>query len=376
MENKSQIKLILAGVVILFCLVVIAASFDVQRISGNEIGVRETWSGVDAKPLASGVYFRNRWTTSIFPYDMSNKVFVMNDKNGPEEKGVGRASDAYLVQSADQQDMHINLNVRWRVDPDKTIAIHTKYRAYRSRDQEDIIEERLIRPEVMRIVKNHATKKKAMEAYSGDGLVSLQKDIEAELSDPVGEIRKQGVIVDNFVIEKIVLDPNYTAEIKARQIAQQKKLRADEETKAADADALKAKSVAQADLNKAVVEAERDKQVAILRASQEAQAQVLAAEAAAKKVVLAAQAEKDAAENRAAAILAEGRAQAEAQKLKFTAYSAVGADVFAQIEISKSMGTAFQNFNGFFPPNMTMTTVSKDFLDAVKSFSGQGKTAK
>ena len=381
MDRKIPHKLIVAIVGLILVIFGISISFDVQRVSGNEIGIRETWSGVDKTPLPPSVYIRNRWTTSIFPYDMSNKIFVMNDKRSAEETGVGRESDAYLVQSADQQDMHINLNVRWRLDPEKTLSIHTKYRAYRAREQETIIEERLIRPVVMRVVKNHATKMTAMKAYSGDGLVALQTDIEKELADPSGEIRQQGVIVDNFVIEKIALDPNYTAEIKARQIAQQKKLRADEETKAADAEALKVKSVAQADLNRAVVEAERDKQVAILKAQQEAAARVtqaeaqkeqtvLEAQASAERVTIAAKAEKEAAENRADAILAEGRAKAEAQKLSFSAYSVSGGETYAMIEISKNMGDAFKNFNGYIPPNMNITSISTDFLKAVQDFTG------
>lgn len=381
-ESTIPFKAIASIVIVLILVVAGFAIFDLETIGGSEIGVRETMSGVDSDSLGPGVYSRNRVTTTIYRYDMTSQVFVMNDTppgSGGSEKG--RDYDPYLVQSADQQDMHINLSVRWRYDPTKVVDIHKGYHSH-VESPPGLIEERLLRNSVQLIVKNHATKMKAADAYSGEGLVRLQTEIEQDLAATNGELREKGVIVENFVIEKIALDPNYVAEIKARQIAQQKKLRADEETKAAEADALKARAVAQADLNRAVVEAQRDKEVAKLKAEQvaaatltaaEAQKQqtILAAEADASRLKIASEAEKAAAENRAAAILAEGRAKAEAQKLLYAAYEGVGGQTFAQIEVSRNMGTAFQNFNGFLPQNMNFTSLSGDFMGAIRTALGQ-----
>jgi hypothetical protein len=98
---------------------------------------------------------------------------------------------------------------------------------------------------------------------------------------------------------------------------------------------------------------------------------ILAAEADASRLKIASEAERAAAENRAAAILAEGRAKAEAQKLQYAAYDGVGGQIFAQIEISKNMGSAFQNFNGFLPQSMSFTSLSGDFMGAIRTALGQ-----
>ncbi len=379
MNQDVPIKsLFVIGLIIVLLL---SATFivNIKTVSGSEVGVKETWQGVATDPLPAGTYIVNRFTTNIYRYDMTSRVFVMNDTPPTQgEVGHGRDYDAYLVQSQDQQDMHINLSVRWRFDQASIINIHKTFHAHIKSADPNIIEERLLRNTVQLVVKNHATKMKATEAYSGEGLVRLQTEIEKDLSSPEGELRKQGIIVENFVIEKIGLDPKYTEEIKARQIAQQKQLRAVEETKAAEADAIRVKAVAQADLNKAVVEAERDKQVAKLKAEQEAartltaaeaqkQQTILSAEAEAQRLKISSEAEKAAAQNRAEAILAEGRAKAEAQKLLYSAYDGVGGQTFAQVEISRNMGTAFQNFNGFLPQNMSFTSLSGDFLGAVRA---------
>jgi len=377
---RPSVVLSVVGGLISVAVLALAGSFTMEGVKGNEVGVLETFSGgVNPTPLAPKTYWRFRPTESIYHYDVSNQVFVMNDVTAHKgEKGKGRDSDAYLVQSSDQQDMHINLNVRWRIDAAKVVQLHKTYHAHMNADNDDILEERLIRPAIMFIVKNHATRMKAMEAYSGDGLVKLQSDIEHELASTEGTLREQGVIVDNFVIEKITLDPKYTEEIKARQIAQQKKLRADEETKAAEADALKAKAVAQADLNKAVVEAQRDKEVAILKAEQLAAAQVTAAKAAkeqtvlnaeanAKQVTIAADAEKSAAEARASAIKALGEANAAAKKLEFSSYSAPGAEIYAQIQIAQSMGNSLSGIQGYLPQGMNVSLLSDNFMSAIRS---------
>lgn len=381
--SDFPVKLAVAGVLGVALLISGVSVVDLETVAGSEVGIKETWSGVDPDPLPPGTYSRNRLTTNIYRYDMTSRVFVMNDTPGTAgESGKGRDYDAYLVQSQDQQDMHINLSVRWRFDRPSVVSIHKNYNAHMDAADPNIIEERLLRNTVQLVVKNHATKMKATDAYSGIGLVQLQTEIEQDLAAADGELRKQGIVVENFVIEKIGLDPNYTQEIKARQIAQQKKLRADEETKAAEADALRVRAVAQADLNKAVVEANRDKQVAQLKAEQEAAAKltaaeaqkqqtILAAEAEAERLKIASEAEKAAAENRAIAVLAEGKARAEAQTLLYAAYEGVGGQTFAQIEVSRNMGAAFQNFNGFLPQNMSFTSLSGDFMGAIRTALGQ-----
>ena len=276
--SSSEGKLFLGLGVLAVSAIGLLATYDLTTIHGSELGVRETWGGVDPNPMSPATFVRNRWTHTIYRYDMTTQMFVMNDTTLEKgESGRGRDYDPYVVQSSDQQDMHINLSVRWRFDPTKIISIHQNYHSHVGNRDQNIIEERLLRNTVQRVVKNHATEKKAIEAYSGNGLVELQASIEKDLADPNGELRQQGVIVENFVIEKIGLDAKYTEEIKARQIAQQQQLRAVEETKASEAMALKAKADAQANLNTQVVGAERDKQIAILKAEQEQAVTVLAA---------------------------------------------------------------------------------------------------
>jgi regulator of protease activity HflC (stomatin/prohibitin superfamily) len=379
---RNYTPLIVVGVIAAVLLVISLILFDIETIAGNEYGVKETWSeGVVEEYLLPKTYILfPGFTQKIYHYDASSRVFVMNDQDGAVEYGEGRRRDSYMVQSAEGQDMRISLNVRWRIDPEKVIQLHKTVR--------ENIEEKILRPELMRVVKDEATLRTAIEAYSGVGLVQLQSDILARLSDRTNELGLRGVIVENFVIESIGLDPEYVGEIKARQVAIQREMRAREETKAALAEAEKVKAEAQAEFEKFVVEGKRDKEVGILMAQKQAEQEVLAAEASKKQVVLAAEAaaqqvelaagadkkrvvlaaegEKEAGELKAQAIIAIGKAEAQATELKLRAYTAAGPDAFVQIEVAKYMAEAFKNIDGYLPQDMKVNLLSESFMDAVK----------
>lgn len=369
-------KSILTIVLLIGGIIATMLLFEITTVHGNEYGVKETWGdGVVADPLAPKTYFLfPGFTQKIYTYDMAMQVWVMNDKSNAAERAEGRAADSYLVQSKDQQDMRISLQVQWQRDPAHVVQLHKIAR--------DAVEERLLRPEVMRIVKDEATKRTALEAYSGEGLVALQNAIESRLADVNGELRQRGVHVAKFVVEHIGLDPKYTEQIVARQVAIQAKLRADEETKTAFAQAEKAKADAQANYEKVIVEAKRDKEQGILMAEKEKQQKVLAAEASARQVELAAEAEKNqnvlraegdktSGELRASAIIALGRAEAEAKKLQLSAYAVPGADAFVKVEVSKQMALAFQNIKGYLPEGMNVTLLAEQFDKGVSVLVGQ-----
>ena len=384
MSPKSIVSLVVVGLIIVALVAVSILMVDIVTVAGNQIGVLETWKDGVVEPAKQPKTYVliPGFMKKIYTYDVSSQVFVMNDVT--ERVAKGRRQDSYLVQSTEGQDMRISLNVQWRMDPAKVIQIHKTIRYD--------IEEKILRPGIMRIVKDAATTRNAIEAYSGPGLVELQSDIFDRMVAPDGELRTRGVIVENFVIEGIGLDRDYVGQIKAKQVAIQRKLRADEETTAAEAEALRAKAEAQADYEKQVVEAKRDKEVGILDAQKQAEQEVLRAEAEARKVVLAAQAaaqqvelaaaakktqvvlaaegERDAGELRATAILAIGQAEAEATKLKLGAYAVPGADVFVKIEVAKQMAQGFKNISGYLPQDMKINLLSESFLDAVRQVTG------
>ncbi len=357
---KTKITLLLTLALALVALIVTLLTVQIKTVKGDEIAVKETWgAGVLDETFGPKTYFLiPGFAETLYPYKISQQVYVMNDD--PNDASDGRAKDSYLVQSREGQDMRLSLAVQWRRDPAKIVELHKTVGFI-----ENGVEEKILRPELMRIVKDEATVMSALEAYSGDGLVKLQNGILAKLRSETGELRKRGVIVDVFVIQHNSLDPSYVQQIKDKQVAVQENLKNQEQAKAAVSAAAKAKAEAQAAYERAVVDAERDKQVGVLFAEKEAQQQILGAEAEKKKVVLAAEGQAESGKLTAQGILAVGQAQAEADKLKMLAYTGAGADNFVKIEVAKSMAEAYKNISGYLPSDMNVNLLSDNFNKGV-----------
>jgi regulator of protease activity HflC (stomatin/prohibitin superfamily) len=349
-------KLITIAIVLAIVGILALTMLKWETVKGNQVGIKETMSGIQTNILFPRTYFLWRGFEDIIPYDASSQVYELTN---------------YKVQSVEGQDLIIDLAIRYRIDTAKLYTIHTTLR--------ENFNKKVIEPAVQRIVKDEGTKLRAIDAYSGTNLVALQNAIEGDLTRPESDLRTRGFIVEAFVIRHIELDSNYVAEIKKKQTATQQQLRAVEEEKAATAEALVAKAKAQADLNKAVVEAERDAKVQVLKAQADNERVILAAKAEQEQAVLKAKGEQQrftleaegkmqAAISEAKGIEALGKAKADAQRQLLESYKVEGADAYVTIEVSKNVSDGMKNIAGYLPSTMSVNVISDDILKSVQGF--------
>lgn len=393
-QTYSQRGLAVSGVLVIVALVgLLVASLllvKIRTVEGNEIGVLETWSeGVINEPLTPKTYwYMPGFNKSVFTYTTSGRVFVMNDKDDAQEPFAnGRRSDVLVVNSLDNQQVRFHITLTWRIDPAHVVSLHKNYR--------DNIEERLIRPEIVNEVGIRATVQNAIDLYSGPKLNALRELVNTELRNPNGKLAQSGVIVDRFVIEKPRLNPDYEKVIESRQLAIAQESQAREQQKANLAIAEAAKAAALKGQYEAIVQAETSKQRGILEqeaisqkavieaaanakntiVTQNAESEkiVIAATAEAKRNVAISEAQKTAELNRAVAIEAVGKAQAEANKLLLGSYAVPGSELYTRIQVAGSLSKSFENVRGYLPQNVTYNTVAESFDKGVSLLVGQPK---
>jgi len=82
------------------------------------------------------------------------------------------------------------------------------------------------------------------------------------------------------------------------------------------------------------------------------------------------EASKKAELNRAIAIEAVGKAQAQANQLLLTSYSVQGADLYTRIQVAQSFAQAINNVR-YYPPNATFNTIAADFDKGLSLLVGQ-----
>jgi len=331
--------------------------FNWQHVKGNERLVTQNFrTGVSQEIVSSGTFFYVPLTTTVYKYNVGTEKFIMGNK----ELYNGKGSDfvdypAYTITTGGngkEQPATFSVTLQYRLDPTKLVALHNK--------AQNSYEDLIIKPALTRIISDQATILSVLDFYSGTGRVDLQRNIEKAISEHP-ELSGAGIMVETFVIDSIDLDKAYVEEITGRQLASQKKLRAVEETRAAEEVAKRVEAEAEADKLKKIVEADAAKQQRVKAAEASASEVELAAKADATKVKAAAEASRFQKEQDARGLLAQGTAEAEvAQKKAAAKYSGEAGARQAQVEIELARVDMFKNMkiDGVLPEKTILTIIN------------------
>ena len=294
----------------LFVVVIIAwmgiKTLGVDVIQGNEAAVRQHWKrGVVQDVYRDGTHFYPGWFWDTHKYNIGTQKITFdsapnNDAEYPRiivNVGENGGQEAYIAISA-------NYRIGWEIkngspvfSPSKLVALH---KDGIGKNYESVILKRTI----VDVVNQIARPNEALSIYSGKGFVDFKNAIDQALKDhPV--FAERGILIENTIVYKVYLDPKYEAEISAKQLAVQAKLRKIEETKAAEEEARRQFALSQASVEKRTQEAEAAKIERIKSAEAEKSEQVLKAEG-----------KRDSDLAKAAGVLAIGEAEAKVAELK------------------------------------------------------------
>ncbi len=317
-----------------------------ERIEGNERAVVQNWSdGVLAETLGAGTHFYMPIFTKLYKYQIGTEKFIMGDKafykNADSDYVDFQAVTFTTGGNGKEQPATFSVTLQYQLDAKKLVELHKAA----GQNYEDLI----IKPALTRIISDLSTTQTVLDFYSGEGRVGLQKGIERAITEHP-ELSKVGIVVTTFVIDDISLDPKYVAEITGRQIATQKKLRAIEETAAAEELAKKAHADAQVKKNERIVAAEAA-----------AKELTLGAQATADQAKLVAEAARYTKEQDAKGLLAQGLAQAQVSlENKRSKYDGESGARQAQVEIEQARTERLKNFKitGVIPEGTAMTLIS------------------
>lgn len=327
MDAEKFVKSVIGFTIGFVVLLIIGWNFFAAiKIEGNQIAVIQDWKkGVLDKTLPSGTHFYNNWAWDIYPYDIGTQKITFDD--GQNKDAEWPAIQVEVGENGGQK-AKIAVSCNYRLNPAKVVDIH---KAGIGKTYEAVILKREIVDTVNEIARPHAS---ALELYSGSGFVRFKNDVDKALKENIF-LRNKGIEVENTIIYQVHLDPAYEAEIAGKQIAQQQKLRKQEETKAAEEEAKRIFAMSQANVEKVRQESEAQKIITVKNAEAQAEQQVLQANAEKKKRVALAEGERDANIALASGITAVGEAEAKVAKLKSEAlYAGEAGGKRAQVEIA------------------------------------------
>ena len=342
---SGQRKLFFIGGGLFALFLVFMLFFSWERVEGNERLVTQNWrTGVNPDLISAGTFFYVPLFTTTYKYNVGTEKFIM----GRADLYNGKGSDSvdyppYTITTGGngkEQPATFSVTMQYVLDPSKLVDLHKTAQG----NYEDLV----IKPALTRIISDMATTQTVLDFYSGEGRVSLQRNIEQAITNHPA-LSSVGIKVETFVIDSIDLDKAYVEEITGRQLATQKKLRAVEEAKAAEEVAKKVEAEAQADKLKKIVEAEAAKEQ-----------KIKAAEATAAETKLAAEASRFQKEQDAKGLLAQGSAQAQVDEMKRTAkYAGESGRLQAEVEIAVARTEMFKNMKieGVVPEKTLLTFI-------------------
>lgn len=347
-----KVKLIVASVLLMFGLFLLGKTISWVKVEGDEIVVRQhITKGVVDEVWGSGTHFYIGWIWDVYKYDIGIQKITFDSQD--ENKDAEYSRIPVEIGANGGQRAFIALSSNYRVMPSKIVEMHKQGIG---RTYEAVLLKREIVDIVNEIARPYAS---ALDIYSGAGFVEFKTRIEKALKED-SVLRNSGIDIENTIIYGVHLDPAYEAEIAAKQLAMQQKLRKQEETKAAEEEARRIFAMSQANVERVRQESEAQKIQMVKAAEANAEQQVLAAKAEKEKRVLEAEGKRDASLASAAGILAEGEAQAKVDALKRESlYAGESGSWRAKVEIEIARAKQFDGlFRGvqIIPEKAVITT--------------------
>lgn len=328
-------KLITFGVTFVLTLMIFPLFISWTKVEGNEVAVRQHLTrGVVDGIWSSGTHYYVGFFWDVYKYDIGiQKITFDNDRNNDAEY----PRIAVEIGANGGQRAYIAMSANYRLMPSKVIDLHKQgigktYEAV------------LLKREIVDIVNEIARPyPSALDIYSGAGFVEFKNRVEKALRENL-VLKNSGIDIENTIIYGVHLDPAYEAEIAAKQLAMQQKLRKQEETKAAEEEAKRIFAMSQAEVEKVRQNSEARKIEMVKQAEANAEREVLAAQAEKQKRVLEAEGQRDASLAKAAGIIAEGEAQARVDALKRESlYAGESGAWRAKVEIATAQAEKLKN---------------------------------
>lgn len=199
MNETTGLKLIAAGVVGLFGLIVFFGSYVVIPAGARGV-IYSKVSGVDATPLGEGFHLK-------VPFVQHAEILSIQ---------VQKSEYDTTAASKDLQNVQTKLAVNFHITAEKTPLLYQKY-------GEDYTEN-VIHPAVNESVKA------IMAQYPAEELITKREEVKSKLSDLLSlTLNKADITIDGVYITNFEFSKDYSEAIEQKQVAQQRVLKSEQD---------------------------------------------------------------------------------------------------------------------------------------------------
>ncbi len=270
-SSRTGVTLAIVGLIVGILFGVISQGIII--VQPQEVAVVfDTVSGQLLEPRGPGISIVVPVIQQATIYSVAQREYTMS---GSTAAGAAQGDDAVVGRTADGQEVRIDATIIYNIETTTANLIHQRW--------QQRFEGSLVRPTVRGIIRDEVARYNVEEVYSTQR-EALRIGIEELIRT---RFAQEGLSVTDFLIRDVRFTDEYAQSIEQKQIAEQNRLRAQQE-----ADRLRVEAQGQRDA--AVFQAEGERLSAVERANGEADALRLRAQAEADAILLRAQADAQA----------------------------------------------------------------------------------
>jgi regulator of protease activity HflC (stomatin/prohibitin superfamily) len=234
-------------IAVLVVLLLIPTMFVYINPGNVGIVIHKLGGGVDRRPLSQGLHFRNPLTTGIEEYPVYMQTLVLT--RGPAEGSQG--NDEINVNSVEGQPLSLDVSLSFELDPSKTPALYTTFRTHIEQIQHGYVKQS-IRQALQEVVGSEPI---------ADVLGPKKAEVVGRTQQLIAtRLAPYGFIVKQFTINEVRAPAEVMAAINTKNVMQQQALTAQNElqknTFNAQGDSIRASGRAMAILAEARAQAE------------------------------------------------------------------------------------------------------------------------
>ena len=289
-------------------LVLLGSGCASYSTDSTEVGVRTRklfGAGIEQHIYAPGAtYFFLPFLSDWARFDVKLQNL---DMIAAEDRGDRSRDDAIEFKTSDGNDIRVNVNMAWRIDP--RMAPQLLKRIGNSTDD---IKEKLVRPACRTCVRDLFNELDSEQFYSADQRIQKGNQAREKLNQELGP---DGIIIEQVSVGQYYLNPDYQRVIHERKIAEQAVERIKSERQAAAA------------------EQSRD----LERSKGDVQVQIAQAQGEAQQIRIVADRSLYQRAREAKAILAEAQGRAKGVKKQNQAMAGAGGRTAVKLRIAEAM---------------------------------------
>ena len=204
-------------------LILFILSISLVSVTGQEVAVVITPSGVTSTPLKTGWHIVPFWN-HIEYMDKTVWVYTFSSKEG---EGAKVHSDAIWSPTKDGIKMGLDLSLSWKIEEDYAPWIFANVSEQDGKNRYVWIEENLIRPKAKSVIALTVSEYTPIEVYS-----SKRQDIQTEVQEKLAkELQVYHLSLAQTDIREVFYNPEYETAINQKKLAEQEVLRLIEVTK-------------------------------------------------------------------------------------------------------------------------------------------------